>query len=364
MSWRDCWFLRRSAVRLFGQGPRVLAPGDPATVGAELLRSDQPPPFNAPACREVTANLPACVADWPLASHMPAAGQVWRLHEAALYDDDGVIYHRPTRRALRETLVYWKIPPHRHPALGLPRVLPARNLPGITLFLGGLGGQTFYHFLVENLPKLALLQPWLATAERILVQNYLEPIKLAWLHRIGVTLPVEWLAPLDHIHCETLLFCTPLVDDCRPSPRIVATLRQLLGVPVVPPAPRSRRIWATRINHAARPAPWEKNLVEHLPAGWEVIDLARLSPDELLALGREVAVFAGLHGAAFANLALFPSGVRVLEIYTRPHEAWYPCLSLSAGHHHEVAFADSAASIPALAQRLAHLSTIKTPSAS
>jgi capsular polysaccharide biosynthesis protein len=346
------WAVRRAVTLALGEGPKRIASLAPRGEECALLLEEPGESFTAPASPQVSPDLPSPVSAWPQTKVTAPVRRIWSVQQAGLFDDDGVIYDLRTRAAFVETLTYWHRPPGRHPALALRRGRPARVLEGTSIFLGGLGGQTFYHFLVENLPKISWLRPWLAQADRIVVQNYLEPTKAAWLRHVGMPLPVEWLNPLDHFHCERLIFCTPLVADCLPGVETIARLRQLTR-PSAEIKRRHRFVWATRRNNAVRNVSWEEDLQRRLPAGWEIIDFAQLTPAETIALGEECAGFAGLHGAAFANLALWREGIRVLEVYTQSHAPWYPCLSLSAGHQHEIIFANSPNGIPEIVQRLA-----------
>lgn len=343
---RDNWWLRRAAVLLFGQGPRALAGGGAETLGAELLYRKEGRAFDAPAVEKVRPELPARVAEWPVEHRKEPPVQVWRMREAGIYDENGVVYDRRTRRAVREMTEFWWTTPERNPVFQLPRAKAVRHFPGRTVFLGGLGGQTFYHFLVEILPKLRAMAPWLQDAERLVVQRYIEPTKETWIRHAGCQLPIEWLVSLSHFTFDELIFCTPIVTDCRPGPTAIEDLRAVVGCRVsFPGARRTRCVWASRLRAGARRAEWEKQLIENLPAPWEVVDFSELTPGEAIDLGNEVAAFAGLHGAAFANLALWPPGVEVLEVYTGPNAPWYPCLSMTAKQRHRVFFAEDESSL-------------------
>lgn len=333
------WWIRRIAVRTFGHGPRTVAP--PGRLGASLrlIRCEPGAAFRTFLPRVVDATTPTEVASWPLADAQDPDRCVYVLRDAGLYDGDGVIYERPTHCALRDTLDYWGVPPERHPAMGRPRISAPQSLAGTSAFIGGLGGRTFFHFLVETLPQLAVLGPDLGSARRLIVQGYLEPTKEAWLRHAGVRLPITWLQPLDHLLCEELIFCPRVARRFQPSPWSVTALQSLVGAPMRSAGSRRRLIWADRRRSHMRFTSWEADLVAQLPSPWEAVEFSTLSPAQTLALCGECAAFAGLHGAAFANLALCPPGVRVHEFYQEPKESWYPALSAATGHEHFVAMA-------------------------
>jgi len=275
------------------------------------------------------------------------------MRTAGIYGEDGVIYDRRTRQALRETTNYWRTEPWNHPVFQLPRAKVVQHFGGRSIFLGGLGGQTFYHFLVENLPKLTAMQPWLDQADRIVVQRYIEPTKEAWLRHANCGLPIQWLSSLDHFTFDELVFCAPIVNDCRPGPGALRRLREVARCGEAEPrADRTRCIWASRLGAHARPVEWEQRLIESLPSGWEVVDFAALTPEQAVKFGDQIRAFAGIHGAAFSNLGLWAPGVKVLEVYTTKEPPWYPTISISAGHKHFVKFATDKGVIPEMLEKM------------
>lgn len=329
------WILRRAAVLALGEGPRTHAPLA-SLASAEVLKRETGSAFEGFGEEWVDCNTPEDTDAWLPQPLREPERRVVRLRGAGVFDDDGVIYELRSRRALSECLDYWDTPASRHPALGLPRLKPAQRLNGRTLFLGGLGGQTFYHFLLETVPQLALLRGEIAGADRILVQGYLETVKEAWLRRAGVRTPIVWLNALDHFHCDELVFCTRATRLYEPNPWCVRALRSLVSLPERDAPTRDLHLWADRRRSSARPTAWASDVAERLPAPWQTVDFAQLTPEETLHLCRRCAAFAGVHGAAFANLVFCPPGTRVLEFYPEPNRAWFPTLSRICGHRHRV----------------------------
>jgi capsular polysaccharide biosynthesis protein len=179
------------------------------------------------------------------------------------------------------------------------------------------------------------------------VQRYIEPTKEAWLRHAGCGLPIQWLSSLDHFTFDELVFCAPIVADCRPGPGALRRLREVARwAEAEPRADRTRCIWASRLGAHARPVEWEQRLIENLPSGWEAVDFAALTPAQAVEQGSEIRAFAGIHGAAFSNLGLWAPGVKVLEVYTTKEPPWYPTISMSAGHEHFVKFAKGEETIP------------------
>jgi capsular polysaccharide biosynthesis protein len=302
----------------------------------QVLLHEKGSPFFSFADPRVEDSRPCAVADWPIVRRREPDRIVYRLDDAGLYDDDATIYHRPTRQAVYETLDYWNRPKRRHPVFELPRIKARQHLPGVSWFIGGLGGQTFYHFLLETLPQLALLERCAPAPSRVLVQGYIEPSKSAWLQRAGLRSPLTWMNPLDHYTCETLFFTSRVADHYHPNPWTIETLQTLTHCPKQASRLPDQHIWALRRGVSVRAIPWEEEVVEKLPPHWSAVDFSQLTPEQTIDTCQNCAAFAGFHGAALANLAFVPSGAVVHEFYNEPKECWYPALSRRAGHHHFV----------------------------
>jgi capsular polysaccharide biosynthesis protein len=255
------------------------------------------------------------------------------LPEAGIYDDDGVIYDLHSKAALEETLGYYELDPRSHPVFALPRVLQSQRLTGLSIFLGGLGGQTFYHFVAEIIPKIEILRSVLPSCERILIQSHIEEAKAAWLHAAGIDRPIQWLRPLQHYHCDELAFALPVANPAEANPWVVGQLRHIFAVPQSSPT-RPRRIWIDRRAAPVRGIPWETDIIRRLPSGWEAVDFARLSPSQTLAICKECSVLAGFHGAGLTNSCFIPPGATIVEFLQTPERPWYSNLSRSSGHVH------------------------------
>lgn len=330
--------LRRVAVALAGHGPKRVLPAGVQYPRATMSNREPGQVFSAPNVELVGADIPAEVATWPRLLAREPDRYVVTADNAGLYDDDGVVYDIPSRAAYPETLHYFGEPPGRHPVFSLRRGHKPTELPGTSVFIGGAGGQTFFHFLIESLPQVALLGDALSKASRLIVQGYLEPQKMAWLRHLGITAPVQWLNALDHLQCERLVFTSRLVTHYHPNPWSVRTLRTMFKVDTDAGQARSHRIWIDRRAAHVRPVRWESELVAQLPDPWEPVDFARLTPTETIRLCRECSHVAGFHGAGLANTVFCPPGTRILEAYESANHAWYPVLSTVAGHSHRVYF--------------------------
>lgn len=256
------------------------------------------------------------------------------MSDAGVYGNHGRVYDPRTRTFIAETCEDWDHHFDRSPVMARPGFPAAERLPGTSLLLSTLGGQTFYHFFVETLPKLALLRPFLGHCDRILVSRYGEEWKRRWLRLWGLEHKAVFIHELSHYVCDQLLFTNRLVRHFEAGPWAVKTLRQTPGLVVAqtPPA-EGRVLWLDRTRDHMRPVAWEKELQAAMP--WvQPVCVADLTPVQAAELFGSARIIFGFHGAAFANMVFTPPGARVIEVFTEPNYPWYARLAQSCGHDH------------------------------
>lgn len=261
--------------------------------------------------------------------------RLFSLEQGSVFGENGIVYDRRSRYAIAETVEHWNLPIDRNPSLALPRFPEAKHLPGITCTIASYGGQTFYHFLIEILPKIYFLQDLLPQCDRIIVPRYGEAGKKRWLEFVGVKNEIIWLKGLDHYRCDQLLFTNRFVRHFEPNPWAITTIRKLVKADLHYSEHPQKIVWASRKRYSTRQVTWEQDLVSHL-RNFEEVDFGQLTPEATVTLCGQTRIFVGFHGAAFSNLVFCPPGCRVVEILVSDEEMWYSRLSQICGHHHTV----------------------------
>jgi len=254
--------------------------------------------------------------------------RVMSLTEAGVITPDGIVYCRRTRRAVAETLRQWLQPPGAHTLLGASGYPPARRLQGLSLSLLTLSGSGFYHFLLESIPRLQLLRPWLKKADHVLCVGGHGSFQHRWLIHAGLDEEkIVWMENLCHVECEQLLFTNSLMRDQCPSSWTLASIRSAFPSHEASPGP-PLRIWISRQDALIRRLEWEDDLMELLP-GIKSVALARLSPREQIELLNRAEVIVSPHGAGLANIVFARPGARVIEIHpeARPQQPIYARLA-------------------------------------
>jgi hypothetical protein len=205
-----------------------------------------------------------------------------------------------------------------HQAFWHPFPEPPLEVSGALGVLAGRGDLSYYHFLVDIVPRLALFEtPGVPTPERWYV-----PLQHGWqrevLELIGF-LPREGVIDADaapHVQAERLLAPGFPDVDMRTPPWAVAFMRERLRPPELACVP-GRRIYVTRgrqrHNRIVRNEP---EVVEMLAdRGFTVVDPGTLTVAEEIRTFGEAEWIVGPHGAALANLLYASPGASVIELF-------------------------------------------------
>ena len=227
--------------------------------------------------------------DWPAWRVSLPGGRVVGSEPLILTED---------RRALRQS-AFDDSHLSAHPAMD-GRLPIARHVPGELLVLTGPWSYGWYHWLLDLLPRAALL-PLAADSEAdVLVPADLTPAQDECLTAVGV--PPERRRPYrgGHLQAEELVFPSFVGPTGNPARWALRWLRERLA----PAARRGRRrLYISRTDAPERRVANERELVELLDErGFETLTLEGLPLGEQLRPFAEAEVILGPHGAGLANL--------------------------------------------------------------
>jgi capsular polysaccharide biosynthesis protein len=223
----------------------------------------------------------------------------------------------------------------------LPKPQPAT---GRTLVLASTGGDTYFHWITDVLPRLGLAR-----------RGGYDPASFDWVLVNGLTHPFQ-METLKHLgiseNCYLSFHKTELVYEMEE-----ALLPSLPGVPgVVPPEtvdflrntfptgknPRSRKIFIGRDEAKHRPLIHEKEIWAQLQKrGYESVDCGKLSVQEQANIFGSAEVVVGAHGAALTNLVFCRPGTRVVELFSPAYvNPCYRDLCVAANLRHAAVVGD------------------------
>ena len=239
---------------------------------------------------------------------------------------------------------------------------------------GGAAMGNYYHWLIDSLPRLHLVQAagLLDTVDYVLVYDRRARFVLDALAGLGFG-PERVLDVRTHRHlrADNLLVTTPVRGGGRHAPHWLRPFLQATYLPL----PASVRRFGPRVFISRRDAQMRRLLNEaeaeavlH-PLGFETHTLSELSFLEKVSLFSGATAIVGTVGAGMANLMFAPPGTALLELHPRSfvepesadtahrgglHYHWLPCEPSAASRTHAQArYLDLRVDIAALKEKLA-----------
>lgn len=215
--------------------------------------------------------------------------------------------------------------PRRHPLLAKAKLPPPTPIQGKVAVLSGLLNDVYFHWMMDVLPRIDLLQRSgiaLDEIDHFLVNSHL-PFQQESLQRLGIPLS-KTLEPRDYPHVQA----TELIVPSFPaSPSWMpfwacCFLRQTF-------LPRAGmqggdRFYISRGKTSTRRLINEAELLNCLePLGFRCVTTEALSISEQATLFSQASLVIAPHGSGLTNLVFCNPGTRVIELFS-PHYV-YPC---------------------------------------
>ncbi|NJO77111.1 MAG: DUF563 domain-containing protein [Cyanobacteria bacterium RM1_2_2] len=217
------------------------------------------------------------------------------------------------------------------------------QIPGRVAVLSGLSGHNYFHWMVDILPRFALLQQSgmnLADIDWFWINDPQQPFQQETLHHLGIS-PERILVGDQHpqIQAEQLIVPSFAGNLGWIEPWALKFLRQQflkLADAQLSHLPRHERIYISRANAHHRRVLNEAAVLEKLhAAGFVAVELETLTLAEQIALFRHAKVVVAPHGGGLTNLLFCSPGTQVVEFvapqYTR-HYYWVISQQLGLRH--------------------------------
>ena len=217
----------------------------------------------------------------------------------------------------------------------LPKPQP---VSGRTLVLASTGGDTYFHWITDVLPRLGLARRAgynIASFDWVLVNSLTHPFQQETLKHIGI--PTYRCLSFHETELayemeEALLPSLPGV------PGVVRTeaVDFLRNAFPTGKNPRSRKIFIGRGEAKHRPLIHQMEIWAQLQnRGFESVKCEKLSVQEQAEVFSSAEVVVGAHGAALTNLAFCRPGTRVVELFSPTYvNPCYRDLCVAAGLRH------------------------------
>lgn len=227
-------------------------------------------------------------------------------------------------RVVTNVTVHLKGKLEDHNVMGRLRLPPPERLAGTTAVLSAPGGNTYFHWLFDILPRLELLRLAgydLAVVDRFAVNATRHGFQRETLERLGVAEGrVLQSDRARHVECERMLLPSfPGTSDYMPRWVCDYLVRTLLDPAPADGAPAPERLYVSRQGGRKRRihnAPEVEALLQRL--GFATVYPERHTVAEQARLFHGARVVVGLHGSGFANLVFCRPGAALVELH-EPH---------------------------------------------
>lgn len=205
-----------------------------------------------------------------------------------------------------------------HPVFLHPLASPPTRIEGRLAVLAARGDVSYYHYLLDVLPRLEILArcPTIAPPDRLYI-----PAVLSFQRELlaMMSIPEESIVDSDqfpHVQADSLVVPSLPDADLKTPPWVVAFLRERL-LPTRAQRVPGRRIYVTRGSERGnRIVTNEAEVAAMLTTlGFAVVDPGTLSVARQIETFAEAEWIVAPHGAALANLAFASPGATVIELF-------------------------------------------------
>jgi capsular polysaccharide biosynthesis protein len=192
----------------------------------------------------------------------------------------------------------------------------AQKLSGTYVLLGHPWAWGYYHWLIEVLPKLSLIENFEELESvPLIVPHQLKSFQRESLRMAGVS--TDRMVHLEKCGCrvDRLFFPEIPAPSGIPSPHAVRWLRKRFLK--VPQESRSgHRIYLTRSDATQRRVLNEEQIIEYLQEeGFKIVCPGELSISDQVEMFRDVEIVIAPHGAGATNMVFSPSSATLIELF-------------------------------------------------
>jgi len=178
--------------------------------------------------------------------------------------------------------------------------------------------QTFAHFLLDSLPRLALLKHF-PPETRIIVPGTKPRFYQDAMAMLGLTERCRWTHETDLL-VEDYYFSSPVSMIVCHSPYTVEYLRSTF-LPLVKTGGLPERFFIRRTSYGRNMVNEEETLQFFRDLNFEIVDLATMSFADQIRLFAGAKAIAAIHGSATANAVFCSPQAKLLELFADKHPA-------------------------------------------
>jgi hypothetical protein len=331
-SWRCLSTLAREASRQLGVGIRfggprgfysVLAEMESGVVSGRMVVKSQPlPSLPSPSLIDLAGMGQNGRQPWPIFWSHQRGARLVGASLAPLNDEKKLMLEAAYGTEFCQT----------DPAYNYILLPPATRLQGAWTSLIGRFSTGYYHWMTDDLPRLALLGEF-PPETQILLRGPLRGYQKESLRMLGLLDRVRETSER-HLIVEDYYFSAPTSMTGCTNPYAIRWLRDQY-LPLMSGMETPRKFFIQRRGKTRGIINQEEVAHHYRAKGWAVVDLEEMSLAEQIALFHHAEEIVGEHGAAFTNLIWCRPECRVMELCADNFlNGCYEGISLSLGLVH------------------------------
>lgn len=248
------------------------------------------------------------------------------LKQARIYGQEGVVITKGDC-ALTETCLYYGRQRAQHP------VFAKLTLGKVQHYSGSVGSALtrshnyYFHWMLEVLPKIIMLQECCEPSSKILIGSLSQPFQFKSLQLLGIDLErIIEVEKKAHIEADTLIY--PHIPNEGALRPLWAKEKILPYFNLPPELPQNKKIFISRSLANSRRIQNEEEIYQILaPQGYELVHLEELSLRDQALLFFQASHIIAPHGGGLTNLIFSRPGTRILEInHIEYRNSWFSLL--------------------------------------
>jgi capsular polysaccharide biosynthesis protein len=204
------------------------------------------------------------------------------------------------------------------------RQIKATQIEGTVAVVGTAGADIYYHWMMDVLPRLALINKMLPldSIDYFITEFGDHPFQYETLKKAGI--PSQKIIKSNdnwHFHVKASRLIVPSLAGELDQPNLfqVQYLQKLFG-DIKSRALPGRRIYISRKNTGRRMIVNEEDVLQLLSKySFEIIQCEDLSVEEQVAIFSGSSAIIGSHGSAMTNLVFCAAGTKVIDLFNPSH---------------------------------------------
>ncbi len=288
---------------------------------------------------EVALDLPTFPLSGPGVSswNKPIIPEVFILtaKNARVFSEQGIALING--QAINELVWPWSRYKRNPDSLDLSKLPIVQKVGGRVLVIAQEGCRNYYHWMLEVLPKLALIEQSRMTYDKIYLPNVNLPFVHKTLDMLGIKQEkIVWADNQTHIQADELILPSFVSKSCY-TPKWVADWLKSKFITKVDNKKTdfSKKIFISRKNAACRRILNEDEIFNHLKAqGFGRYFLEDLDVEDQIKLFMNADVIIAPHGAGLTNTVFCKPGTKIIEIFQQRADDAYWFLSQVLGFKH------------------------------